>query len=166
MALKKTDEKELTADEIEQKRADEAKALEEQKTKDDAEALKRQEEADRVEQQRLDDLAKENLEKERIAGEEAKAKEDKRLADKAIEDQKQADSDAERLAQEAEVARAAGREPEELKLVKVESKIHSDLRQPSTGTWLPGKGQAHLLNDGWLENQINSQLVQLVKKTK
>lgn len=166
MALKKTDEKELTAAELEQKRADEAKALEEQKTKDDAEALKRQEEADRVEKERLDQVAKDNLAKEEIAGKEAAAKEEKRLADKAIEDQKQADSDAERLAQEAEVARAAGREPEELKLVKVESLIFSDLRQPSTGTWLPGKGEAHLLNDGWLENQIASQLVKIVKKSK
>lgn len=163
MALKKTDEKELTAAELEQKRAEEAKALEEQKEKDAAEAQKRQEEADKVEQKRLDDLQAEKDERERIAGEEAKAKEDKRLADKAIEDQKQADSDKERLAQEAEVARAAGREPEELTLVLVESKIHSDLRQPSTGKWLPGKGQAHLLNDGWLENQINSQLVKIIK---
>lgn len=165
MALKKKDE-DLTPAEQELKRDEEAKALEEQKAKDEAEAKAKQEEADKVEQKRLDDLAKENLAKEEIAGKEAAAKEEKRLADKALEDQKKADSDAERLAQEAEVARSAGREPEELVLVKVESKIHSDLRQPSTGTWLPGKGQAHLLNDGWLENQINSQLVQLVKKTK
>lgn len=165
MALKKKDE-DLTAAELEQKRVDDAKATDEQKEKD-AEAQRiAQEEADKVEQKRLDDIAKENAEKERIAGEEAKAIEDKRLADKALEDQKQADSDAERLAQEAEVARAAGREPEELKLVKVESKIHSDLRQPSTGTWIPGMGEAHLLDDGWLENQINSQLLRKVKKSK
>lgn len=131
--------------------------MEEQKAKDEAEAKAKQEEADKVEHKRLDDLAKENLAKEEIAGKEAAAMEEKRLADKALEDQKKADSDAERLAQEAEVARSAGREPEELVLVKVKAKSTSTCAfKPSTGTWLPGKGEAHLLNDGWLENQVNS----------
>lgn len=164
MALKKNDEKDLTAAELEQKRADEAKALEEQKEKDAEEARLKQEEADKVEQKRLADLQAEQDERDRIAGEETRAKEEKRLADKKLEDDKQAESERERLAQEAEVAKQAGREPTELVLVLVESKTTSDLRQPSSGKWIPGKGEAHLLHDGWLRNQIASGLMKIVKE--
>lgn len=162
MALKKSDEN-LTAAEQELKRAEEAKAQEEQRIKDEAEAKAKQEEADKVEQKRLDDLAAENKAREEAAGKESAAKEEKRLADKKIQDDKEAESERERLAQEAEVAKAAGREPTELVLVLVESKTFSDLRQPSSGKWIPGKGEAHLLHDGWLENQIASGLMKIVK---
>lgn len=161
MALKK-EEKTLTAAEQEEKRVAEAKALEEQKEKDAEEARLRQEEADKVEKQRLAD---EQAEKDAAAereGEEARAKEEKRLADKKVQDDKDAESERLRNAESDEVAKIAGRQPRELKLVLVESLIIPDLRQPSTGKWIPGKGQAHLLHDGWLNNQIKSRLLKIV----
>lgn len=156
MALKKPEEKATataaekpTEAQLEAQRAEEAKALEDKK----------------LEEQKLEEqqLAEQKLEDEKLAQESAD-KETQRLADLQLETDKQVESDRERLEQEAEVALAAGKTPLERKLVLVESRSFSDLKQPSTGTWIYGKGQAHLLNDGWLENQINAKLMFLVKE--
>lgn len=159
MALKKADEatKEVNADEA--KRAEEAKALESKKEQEAKDALAKQEEADKVEAQRLKDIDDEKATAAAKAEEELKAKEVKRLELIKEEEAKVAASTRERLAQEAEVAKAAGKEPKERKLVEVESLTHSDLRQPSTGNWISGKGTAFLLDDGWLANQIAARLL-------
>jgi hypothetical protein len=47
-------------------------------------------------------------------------------------------------------------------LIEVQSKIHDDLRQPSTGKWIRGNQMETLLDDGWLENQINAGLLKKV----
>lgn len=156
MALKKADEKELTPAEIEAKRAAEAQAQVDADAKEKADKEAAQKEAD-------DKAAKELADKEAAdkaaADKEISDKEADRLArEKALADQEAA-STAERLAQEAEATAASGKQPRERKLVEVESKTFSDLRQPSTGTWITGKGVAFLLDDGWLENQINSKLL-------
>lgn len=166
MALKKPDveEKQPTAEEVEAKRVADAKAQEEQQAKDDAEAKLRQEEADKAEAARLEQEAADKKLEDEKAEKDAADKETERLALLQEEADKQAASDRERLAQEEEVAKAAGKTPRELTLVLVESNTHSDLRQPSTGTWITGKGQAHLLSDGWLNNQIASKLMKIVEE--
>lgn len=163
MALKKSDDT-LTPAQQEEKRVAEAKALEDQRLKDEAEAQLKKDEADKAEQKRLDDLATANAEREEAGRKEAAEKEEQRLADKKAQDEKDAASDKERLAQEAEVARNEGRKPTELTLVLVESLTLSDLRQASSGKWIEGKGEAHLLHDGWLDNQIASGLLKIVAK--
>lgn len=63
-----------------------------------------------------------------------------------------------------EVAVQEGRQPLELKLVLVENLTHTAFRQHSTGKWIYGKSTQHLLNDGWLTNQIEAKLMALVKE--
>lgn len=156
MALKKPEEKEPTAAEVEAKRVADAKAEQDaadQKVLDDAAAQKVLDDAaekDAADQKILDDQAEKEVSDKEVA----------RLARLKEESEKEATSDLERLAQEAEVALAAGKQPKERKLVEVLSLIDSDLRQPSTGTWITGKSTEYLLDDGWLENQINSRLMQ------
>lgn len=62
------------------------------------------------------------------------------------------------------VAVQEGRQPLELKLVLVENLTHAAFRQHSTGKWIYGKTTEHLLNDGWLSNQIKAKLLALVKE--
>lgn len=62
------------------------------------------------------------------------------------------------------VAVQEGRQPLELKLVLVENLTHAAFRQHSTGKWIYGKTTEHLLNDGWLANQIKAKLLALVKE--
>lgn len=49
-------------------------------------------------------------------------------------------------------------------LVLVRNLRSSNFRQPSTEKWIEGKGTAYLLDDGWLRNQINADLLELVEE--
>ena len=78
-----------------------------------------------------------------------------------------AGSDAEELAEPAEVTnqdpeQSGDQDGDEDTLVSVSNAAKSSLRQPSSG-WViePGKTRK-LLKDGWLENQLNANLLVLV----
>lgn len=49
-------------------------------------------------------------------------------------------------------------------LVLVRNLRTSNFRQPSTEKWIQGKGTAYLLDDGWLRNQINADLLELAEE--
>ena len=167
MALKKSDTEAVKPPaDLEADRVAAAVALEEQNKLDAAAQKKLDDEAAQAEADRLqaiqDGKDADTAEQNRQAAE----VEQRRLAAVQEEADKDATSDNERLAQEAEVARLAGKEPLEQTLVLVQSNTYSDLRQPSTGKWISGHGQAHLLNDGWLDNQIRVKLLKIVKPVK
>jgi hypothetical protein len=165
MALKKGDnEKEPTAEELEAQRVADAKAEEDRLAQEKLDQKNREDEAARVEEERLARIEADKKLEEEKAQTERDEKEQARLALEKEESDKRAESERQRLAQEAEVARAAGKRPLEKTLVLVESLTFSDLRQPSTGTWIKGKGEEHLLNDGWLQNQVNSKLLKIISE--
>jgi uncharacterized protein YhaN len=168
MALKKADqtaEKPApTEAELEAQRVAEAAAADQKKLDDEAAAKAEQEKADKesadkAEQEAAEAKAAEDKDKQEAADREAE-----RLAREQELAEQEAASTRERLAQEEEVAKAAGKTPLERKLVLVESLTFSNLRQPSTSTWIEGKGIAHLLHDGWLNNQIASKLMKIVEE--
>lgn len=165
MALKKGDETKQTAvADQEALRIADAKALEEQKLKD-AEAQKAlEEQAAKDEEARLKKIEDDKAEEKRKADEQFETNEAARRELDRQQQAKDAESDRERIAQEEEAVRLAGKVPKERKLVEVQSLTFSDLRQPSTGTWISGKGTAFLMDDGWLHNQIASRLMQYIKE--
>lgn len=59
---------------------------------------------------------------------------------------------------------AKGKDPEKsLTLVKVKNLKGVSFRQPSTGTWIDEHGTAHLLDDGWLANQVKAKMLEKVE---
>lgn len=156
MALKKS---EPTAAELESQRVADAQALEDKKAADAVDAQTAADAAAQVEADRLQKIADDAADATARGEKEASDKEIDRLARVKELADAEAVSTAERLAQEDEVAIAAGKTPRKRELVEVVSLTFSDLRQASTNTWITGKGEAFLLNDGWLANQIASKLL-------
>lgn len=99
-----------------------------------------------------------------------KEAEDKKAAQKLLDDEAAADLrrrqaivDQENLDNAAELLALAGKEvPPEKRLVEIYNPRNADFRQYSTGTWIMAKQTAWLLNDSWLENQIEAKLLERV----
>lgn len=60
--------------------------------------------------------------------------------------------------EEKKVAKAKGAQTTNV-LVKVKNLTFDFFVQPSTGIRIPGKGEAELKEDGWLQNQISAKLL-------
>jgi len=59
---------------------------------------------------------------------------------------------------------AKGKDPAKtVTLVPVKNLKGVAFRQPSTGTWIDEYGTAHLLDDGWLANQVKAKLLEKVE---
>lgn len=99
-----------------------------------------------------------------------KEAEDKKAAQKLLDDEAAADLrrrqaivDQENLDNAAELLALAGKEVSpEKRLVEIYNPRNADFRQYSTGTWIMAKQTAWLLNDSWLENQIEAKLLERV----
>lgn len=162
-AAKKEAEDKAAAD----KKAQEDAAAKEAADKKALEEAAAKEEADKqAAQERAEKLRKEEEERKEREAEEARKKKEKLEQEENERIQRENDEAAENArvknelsAQEAEAKGLTGKATHTLLLIPVENLTKVDFRQPSSGRWIKAGQVEHLLDDGWLANQVKRKLL-------